>query len=824
VIATKQTIHGLGGIGKTRLAIEYANRYSEHYNALLFVAADSPQSLRANIADLCVALGIYEPEPAKQYHAAIKWLQEHPGWILIVDSVDTQEAAKEVEESILSKLKAGHIVVTSRLSTWKNRGLDALQLDVISQEASVDLLLEGTQDRRKVKPSEQEDAINLSKRLGYLPLALQQAVGFIVTRRCSFADYLERWEKTDKKVIEWHNELELKYPRSVATTWEMSFEEMESAGKALLKFICWLAPDPIPRSLFDMVPMQPNPIDVEDGIAELEKYSLLRWVGEDNDLVQVHGLVSEIARYRMCSQERLESLSETLNMSILFFESFDLEDASKWRPIFLPCRSHVTKLIVHATSFGFLKKTSFLRRKLGRYLINVADFSDAEPLLRSALKIEEDLPNTDHVVLASVLNDLAVLLCETDRFSEAKTVYSRSINLLESCCEQDELAIATVRCNLAISILKSNSFSSVEQLLRGSLHVAELLNYSNHPAMCGILNNLALLLLETNRHDEAESLMRRALDLSELLWGQSHPNTAKILNNLGGLLRDIDRKTEAVLILRRAIKIDEESFSPENLNVAYGLVTLADVLERSNNFSEAEIFAQKAISIFEKSFDQESSGLAEAMSVLARALSRQTKYEEAEAFFRRALKINEMIFGDESKEVGSVLNSLALLLHKTKSLVESEKLFRRALSIYEGIYGAEHSNIAACLENLALLLRDLGSYEDAICMFRRALHIEEASHGPTHPYTAIALNGLASMLAETNRQIDAEPMLRRALGIHAFYRFLGESDDLGLQIVQSNYCAVLSSLGSSDTQIQAKLLEIEQEAQKAAANPRHPSP
>jgi tetratricopeptide (TPR) repeat protein len=817
VIATKHTIHGLGGIGKTRLAIEYANRYSEHYTALLFVVADSPEGLRANIANLCGALRIDEPEPAKQYGAAIKWLQEHPGWLLIVDSVDTQEAAKAVEESILSKLQEGHIVVTSRLSTWKNRDLDLLELNVISQEASVELLIEGTKGRRKENASEKEDVNNLAKRLGFLPLALQQAIGFIMTRRCSFADYLRRWEETDTKVIEWHDKFELNYPRSIATTWEMSFEELRPAGKDLLRMICWLAPNPIPRSLFDMVPHQPNPIDVEDGIAELEKYSFLRWVDDDADFVQVHGLVSEIARYRMSEQERLKSLYETLDKSILFFGSFDLEDVSKMRSLFHPCRSHLKKLIVHSTSFGFLEKTSFFMRKLGRYLISVAEFSDAETLLRSALRIEENLQRTDHVVLASVLNDLAALLCETDRFSEAETVYCRSISILETCCGQDGLAIATVRSNLAITILKSDRFRSVEQLLRGSLHIAELTNYGNHPVVCGMLNNLALLLLETNRHDEAESLLRRALELSEFLWGPSHPNTSKILNNLGGLFRDIDRKTEAILVLRRAIKIDEDSFSPEHLNVAYGLVTLADVLERSNNSSDAEILARKAIGIFEKSFDQKHSGLAEAMSVLARSLTRQTRYEEAEAFFRRALQINEMIFGEESKEIGSTLNSLAQLLHQTKSLAESEKLFRRALSMYERIYGAEHSNVAICLENLALLLRDLGCYEEAIPMFRRALRIEESTYGPTHPYTARALNGLASMLAETNLQIDAEFMLRRSLQIHGFYRCIGEFDDLGFQVVQSNYCAVLSSLGFSHTQIEAKLAEIEQEAQKAAA-------
>ena len=103
-----------------------------------------------------------------------------------------------------------------------------------------------TNQKSKTEGSDHEDANSLAELLGNLPLALQQAVGFISSRHCSIDDYLTRWKSTDSRVLEWHNEATLKYTRSVATTWELTFDALKPEGQEALRIICWLAPDPIP--------------------------------------------------------------------------------------------------------------------------------------------------------------------------------------------------------------------------------------------------------------------------------------------------------------------------------------------------------------------------------------------------------------------------------------------------------------------------------------------------------------------------------------------------------------------------------------------------
>jgi tetratricopeptide (TPR) repeat protein len=750
VIATKQTIHGLGGIGKTRLAIEYANRYSEHYNALLFIAADSPQNLKANIANLCGALGIYEPEPVKQYRAAINWLQEHPGWLLIVDSVNNQEAAKAVEESILSKLKEGHIVVTSRLSTWKNRDLDELMLDVISKEASVDLLLEGTWGRRKSSPAEQEDVRNLAERLGCLPIALQQAVGFIVTRRCSFADYLERWKKTDEKVIEWHDEYELKYPRSIASTWKMSFDEMESAGKDLLKTISWLAPAPIPLSLFEMVSKQPNPIDVEAGIAELEKYSFLRWVDDDSEFFQVHELVSQISRYTMGEKEREATIAKSLAIMKGFVENHDPSNPMTWHDIFRPCCAHIKKLIGFSDKYkiGIEESSLYLMNAIGCYLHSLAEFDEAERIFRGVLEIGLQFRENHTQVIAPGMNNLARLLQETGRCSEAEPLFQKALEIYEKSDCSNNLGVAAVLNNHSTLLLAANRHSEAEPLIRRAIQILESFHGPQHPELARVLSTLAISLYKNGCQDEAEKLFRRALKIDEELLGPSHPSIATRLNNLAVLLMNRSRNVEAETLLRRALCIDDNWYGSEHPNVARVLNNLAHVLQENKMYDEAERSLRRAISIDELSYGPSHPYIATGLNNLAKLMQNMERHREAEFLFRRALQIAEAVLGKEHEDTSKIRNNLAFLLVVDNRQIEAEFLYRRAIDIREHSLGGDGKEVAVSLNNLAVLLMQANRKSEAEQLLSRACAILGASVGPDHLNTITASKNLSNLLRE----------------------------------------------------------------------------
>ncbi len=207
-------IHGLGGIGKSRLAIEYGLRHQDEYAGLLFVTAAGPPALRRNLAALCAPAVLNLPareviEEEMQVAAALRWLEEHPGWLLILDSVDSREAAEAVE-ALLPRLQGGHVLITARASDWSG-GVTAVELRELSEAAAVAFLLERTQGRRPESASDEADARALAEALGCLALALEQAGAFIWQKRVSMVDYLVRWRAREAKVRTWHDERLMQY-------------------------------------------------------------------------------------------------------------------------------------------------------------------------------------------------------------------------------------------------------------------------------------------------------------------------------------------------------------------------------------------------------------------------------------------------------------------------------------------------------------------------------------------------------------------------------------------------------------------------------------
>ena len=248
-----KTLHGLGGVGKTRLAVEYAHRYAGEYSALLFVAAETPGDLNRNLATLSgrVVPGPTEaeaPEEAVRLAAVLQWLRAKPGWLLILDNADSEAAAAAVEE-LLAELQGGDVLITSRLTQWGS--IATRELDSLTREASTAFLLERTNGKRLAQPTDAEAAGALAERLDGLALALEQAGAAVAYRRISLAAYRREWEAHLPEVLGWYDERLMKYPRSVAVTWETTLRHLGAAEVALLRQLSFLVPEPIPLFLLE---------------------------------------------------------------------------------------------------------------------------------------------------------------------------------------------------------------------------------------------------------------------------------------------------------------------------------------------------------------------------------------------------------------------------------------------------------------------------------------------------------------------------------------------------------------------------------------------
>jgi tetratricopeptide (TPR) repeat protein len=583
-IVTRLAVHGLGGVGKTRAAVEYAWRHADDYTALLFVSARTVPELRANLANLAGVLGTSAATTSidEQLKEVLDWLEAHPGWLLIIDNVDTVEAVREVEQQ-LAKLQPGHVLITSRIGNW-SAAVKRLDLDVLAPEAGVAFLLERTPLRRK-QADDAVQAAGVARELDGLALALEQAGAYIDKQRLSLAEYLQRWAAKRPEVLRWHDLQLMQYPASVAITWETTFAQLEEPERRLLEVLSWLSPDPTPLLLIEAAPVVEVTSDPREALAGLAGYSLARF-DASGDAVLIHRLVQEITRGRIPDADRTSTLQTALNAvdAVTVGSPWDVRT---W-PIWTPLVAHAEAVSRHADAAGLAKPTTRLMNELGQYWHARGQFRVAEPLMRRALAIDENRYGPDHPNVAVYLNNLAQLLQDTNRPGDAEPLMRRALAIDENSYGPDHPRVAIDLSNLAQLLKATNRVGDAEPLMRRALAIDEKSYGPDHPDVAIDLNNLALLLQATNRLGDAEPLMRRALAIDENSYGPDHPNVARDLNNLGLLLQATNRLGEAEPLMRPAVEIFTAALGPDHPYAATARRNLAALLQALNHQEKLE--------------------------------------------------------------------------------------------------------------------------------------------------------------------------------------------------------------------------------------------
>jgi tetratricopeptide (TPR) repeat protein len=325
--------------------------------------------------------------------------------------------------------------------------------------------------------------------------------------------------------------------------------------------------------------------------------------------------------------------------------------------------------------------------------------------------------------ISSALTAQGLALSQLSRYSEAEPLMRRALAIDEQAYGPEHTKVATDLNNMAQLLQSTNRLSEAEPMMRRALAIDEQAYGPEHPEVATGLNNLAYLLQDTNRLSEAEPLMRRALAIDEKAYGTEHPTVATDLHNLAQLLQSTNRLTEAEPLMWRALAIDELAYGPEHPTVARDLNNLAYMLQGTNCPSEAEAMLHRALAIDEQAYGTEHPRVARDLNNLAHLLKDTNRLAEAEPLMRRALAIDEKSYGAEHPTVSTRLSNLALLLQSTSRLTEAEPLIRRALAINEQAYGAEHPNVATDLNNLALLLHAKDRFSEAIPLMDRSVAI-----------------------------------------------------------------------------------------------------
>jgi len=301
-----QTVSGLGGIGKTQLAVQYAHRFCKNYiNFIWFVVSESPTTVFNYFRDLANHFSLYVPDdcsPEDLQGIVRAWLSDNQYWLLIFDNLESYDTIKPY----LPQKINGRIIITSR-NTRIGYG-EALELEVFDLDEAVKFIKRRLSENDSLKMEKykfddfNEQAPILAKRLGYLPLALEQAAAFIAEVKLTIADYIMKLDRNGLVVFDDEKSKAEFYTKAVHTTWAISFKNLELSAQYLMNLCAYMAPDKIPVSFFvEMRDKLPSPLkddladdDIKDRIVNgLRIFSLATG---DAYFINIHRLVQEVVR------------------------------------------------------------------------------------------------------------------------------------------------------------------------------------------------------------------------------------------------------------------------------------------------------------------------------------------------------------------------------------------------------------------------------------------------------------------------------------------------------------------------------------------------
>ena len=311
----RQTISGLGGIGKTQLAIQYAYSYGSIYKSCIwFVNAETSTTAQNYFVNFARHFNIHLPpdfSPEDLQQGVKTWLNQNKNWLIIFDNIETTDTIV----SYIPQKHKGRIIITTR-NTEVDFGKH-LPLEVFDMDDALDFLSRrfSEKDEENVNLYNESDfetaAPKLITRLGHLPLALEQAAAYIIKVKCSITDYLVLLDESGLLAFEeeqstpTHYNKESNFEKIVTVTWDISFKNIANEGaRQLLNLCAYMAPDRIPVSFFEeMREKLPSPIKEDMAeqltrnriVSELRTYSL---TSGDAKYINVHRLVQEVIRKR----------------------------------------------------------------------------------------------------------------------------------------------------------------------------------------------------------------------------------------------------------------------------------------------------------------------------------------------------------------------------------------------------------------------------------------------------------------------------------------------------------------------------------------------
>jgi tetratricopeptide (TPR) repeat protein len=455
-------------------------------------------------------------------------------------------------------------------------------------------------------------AQQLVEELDGLPLALDQAGAYLEETGCSLSEYLQLYERRHLALLQQQSSISADYPHTVASTWALSFAQVEQANLAaadLLRLCAYLHPDAIAEEILTegaaelgpvLAPVAADPLFLNRAIQVLRRYSLVKRDAEAK-LLYMHRLVQVVLKEQMDGPEQrawaersIRAVNRAFPEAEYTYSSWERERCERCLPHALLCAQWITQY-----SFTFPEAARLLHWT-GIYLRDRGQWTQAEPFLERALSLRERGLGTEHAETANTLNALAEVYHYHGKYQQVERLLEPALARFERALGSTHAEIAKTLNFLAITYTFEGKYAQAEPLFQRALVLGEQNLGLEHPNVLDILHNLHILYYYQGKYAQVEPLMQRELAIREHMHGSDHPWLAAYLHNLARLYMDQGKYAQAEPLLQRALTISEPAAGSETPLTAASLLGLGRLYTLQGKYAQAEPLLQHALALHER--------------------------------------------------------------------------------------------------------------------------------------------------------------------------------------------------------------------------------
>ncbi|WP_017622184.1 FxSxx-COOH system tetratricopeptide repeat protein [Nocardiopsis chromatogenes] len=701
-----QALRGMGGVGKTQLATEYAWRHRTDYELVWWIPADTPTQIQQSLIDLAPRLGVAtDRDPASISRSVLEALRTgHPyqDWLLVYDNA----ADPEDVQPLLPSGGPGQVLISSRSSQWRNAGGNLLEVDVFLREESIELLRKRGPEALTVP-----DADLIADKLGDLPLAVEQTAVWLYETMMDPRDWLEVFDEKQEELLT-SVAPSPDYPWTVGATMNMALDRLyqtDPAALRLLQVCAFLAPQPISRRLFNGARNVEGPRELQEILSDpavrlgrvlrsIDRYALAR-MDHRNGTFQLHKLVQETLKLPLTDEQRAE-FRHCAHQLLANFEPGDPESVLDW-PRYAELQPHIWETEQWDCQSGWCRQL--------------------------------------------VCNQI-MFLHLWGRPRAARTLAETTIRHWTHHLGDEHTQ--TLRAQALYAALLS-AFGDFEDSHELTLHVVDALTRLNGPddaETLSVMNDLPPDLRKLGRYYDALEISGNIFERQERLMGRDDPETLMAAHIHAVGLRMVGRFEESLEIDRYNLERRTEILGPENLRTLSSEYTLAlGYMESGDYWRALDIMEGSRVTI-ERVYPADNQFRLGALLVLSTILRRIGRLDEALAMSDETHRLYVQREGSSSLYALQSAGCHSVNLRAVGEHDQALSLSEHALEGLRAVYGPNHPLYADAAVNHAVVLRLLGRLDEARSLDEAALAVHEDRLGPSHPNTLANAVNLASDL------------------------------------------------------------------------------